>query len=53
MVSYWVNSSTVKKLQQEIIKNTANRNSNTAYADPETPYIIDNTVDAVHYDAKG
>lgn len=56
MVPYWVQQDTDRVKQQNIIKDTPNRISNTAYADPEEPFIIskeDDTIDMIHYDAKG
>ncbi len=56
MVPYWVAQKPERIRQQEIIKTTPNRIENTAYADPEHPFLIqksDNAKDSVHYDAVG
>lgn len=56
MVPYWAKKYEKRLMQQKIIKETPQRISNTAYADPEIPFIIekkDNTFDEVHYDAEG
>lgn len=56
MVPYWVKQKSKRMAIQTIIKNTPNRIKNTRYSDPEFPFIIekkDNTVDSIHYDAKG
>ena len=56
MVPYWVNQSNDRITQQNIIKNTPLRVENTAYADPEVPFIIektDNTFDEIHFSAEG
>lgn len=56
MVPYWVNSSQQNINQQNIIKDTPNRVENVEYADPEIPFVIkkvDDSVDAIHYDAPG
>ncbi|MDO3695063.1 sialate O-acetylesterase [Wenyingzhuangia sp. chi5] len=56
MVPYWVNQQESRIHQQNIIKDTPNRISNTSYADPEIPFVIhktNNTVDEIHYDAQG
>lgn len=56
MVPYWAQLNTYTRAQQENIKNTPNRVSKTAYADPTVPFVIskpNNYVDAIHYDAAG
>jgi len=56
MVPAWVNNNTARMEQQNIIKNTPLRVKNTAYADPEIPFIIekkDNSFDQIHYSAEG
>lgn len=56
MVPYWVEQDQNRITQQQIIKETPLRVTNTAYADPEIPFIIekeDNTFDTIHYSAKG
>lgn len=56
MVPFWVSQKSFRIEQQTIIKNTPLRIENTAYADPEIPFIIekeDNTFDEIHYSAEG
>lgn len=56
MVPYWVNQRDSRKNQQVIISSSIDRHDYIGYADPESPFVIqknDNTVDQVHYDAKG
>jgi len=56
MVPYWVKQNNKRKGIQSIIKNTPNRMLYTKYANPEFPFVIekkDNTVDSIHYNAKG
>lgn len=56
MVPFWVSKETRRIEQQTIIKNTPLRVKNTAYADPEIPFIIekeDNSFDEIHYSAAG
>lgn len=56
MVPFWTKKHESRIKQQNIIKNIPNIVDNTAYADPEIPFVIrkqDDTFDEVHYDAKG
>lgn len=56
MVPFWVSQNELRKKQQEFIKNTPLRQKNTAYADPNFPFVIkkeNDLIDKVHYDAKG
>jgi len=56
MVPFWVKQNSKRKAIQNIIKSTPNRLTNTGYANPELPFIIekyDNAIDSVHYNAKG
>ncbi len=56
MVPYWVKQNNDRIHLQDIIKKTPYRVENTAYADPETPFVIekdDNSFDEIHYSAEG
>ncbi|MDO6803505.1 sialate O-acetylesterase [Wenyingzhuangia sp. 1_MG-2023] len=56
MVPYWVSQTEDRIQQQNSIKDTPNRLENVSYADPEIPFVIsklDNSVDAIHYNAAG
>ncbi|MEO9890999.1 sialate O-acetylesterase [Aurantibacter sp.] len=56
MVPYWVEQDQTRIEQQQIIQNTPNRISNTGYADPSLPTVINkavNTDDEIHFDAEG
>lgn len=56
MVPHWVNQNVNRRKQQEIIKDTPNRVSNTGYADSELPTVIakpNNNSDAIHFDSAG
>lgn len=56
MVPFWVDQTTERIEQQQIIMNVVNRHENIGYANPELPFRIekpDNLVDVIHYDAAG
>lgn len=56
MVPYWANYAANRKQQQQIIKSTPNRVSNTGYADSEFPTVItkpNNNFDDIHFDGAG
>ena len=56
MVPYWVSQDDYRKNQQMIISSSIDRHDHIGYADPELPFVIqknDNTIDQIHYDAKG
>ena len=56
MVPFWVKQNTKRIAIQNIIKSTPNRLTNTGYANPEFPFIIeksDNSINSIHYNAKG
>ena len=56
MVPFWVKQNSKRIAIQNIIKNTPTRLPNTAYANPQFPFIIDkydNSIDSLHYSAKG
>jgi len=56
MVPYWVNIHTPRQDLQKILQNTEHRVANSAYADPELPFLINKLNphnDAIHYDAEG
>ena len=56
MVPYWVDLSSSRIRQEDIISNTVERLTNTGFADPRKPFVIsknDNDYIAIHYDAAG
>lgn len=56
LVPFWTSALSSRKKCNLIIKNLCYRVPYTGYADPEKPYVIlkdDNTIDSIHYDAKG
>ena len=56
MVPYWVDQDPQRIITNNIIENTPNRISNTAYANPRIPFLIEkenNDDIPVHYDAAG
>ena len=56
MVPFWVDKSTQRQQQQNIISSTVNRHIKIGYANPEIPFRIkknDDEFDAIHYDAYG
>jgi hypothetical protein len=56
LVPFWVGNDTMRRKQQEILRTVGIRCGYAAYADPESPFVIDkpdNLSDANHYDANG
>jgi len=56
MVPFWVDQSAKRRIQECIIKDTPNRISQCAFADPRNPCRISkehNEIDEIHFDAMG